>query len=176
MNDSTTEKMERKDLVLSRVFNAPVELVWKAWTDPALVMRWWGPDLFTSPSAQIDFREGGTSVVCMRAPKEMGGQDMYSSWAYKKIVPLKLIEFIQNLADKDGHPIDPAKMGLPPEFPVNQRTVVTFRDLGNGKTEMTVTEYDWIVSQMRVFAEMGLNQSLDKMVATIAETVKGSQH
>jgi uncharacterized protein YndB with AHSA1/START domain len=151
------------------VFNAPVELVWKAWTDPAFVMRWWGPDMFTSPSAVIDFREGGTSVVCMRAPKEMGGRDMYSSWAYQRIVPMKLIEFVQNLADQDGNPIDPAKLGLPPEFPINMRTVVTFKDLGNGKTEMTVTEYDWTVSQMSVFAEMGLNQSLAKMVACFAK-------
>src|SRR5688572_4732752 len=109
--------MHTRDLVVTRVFAAPVDLVWKAWTDPEYVMRWWGPDHFTSPSAKMDFREGGTSVVCMRAPKDFGGQDMYSTWVYQKIVPLKRIEFIQNLADKDGNPIDPANLGLPSEFP-----------------------------------------------------------
>jgi len=64
-------------------------------------MQWWGPDYFISPSAKIDFREGRTSLVCMHAPKEFGGQDMYSTWAYKKIVPMQSIEFIQNLADKE---------------------------------------------------------------------------
>lgn len=172
MSDRPSTSVKKKDLVVSRVFNAPVELVLKAWTDPALVMRWWGPDHFTSPSAKIDFREGGTSLVCMRAPKEMGGQDMYSTWAYKKIVPLKLIEFIQRLADKDGNPVDPVKMGLPPEFPKDMRTVVTFRELGKGKTEMIVTEYDWTVSPMLGMAEVGLNQSLDKMVASLAKEVK----
>jgi uncharacterized protein YndB with AHSA1/START domain len=132
-------------------------------------MRWWGPDHFTAPSAEIDFREGGTSLVRMRAPKEMGGQDMCSTWAYKKIVPMKLIEFIQNLADKDGNSVDPIKMSLPAEFPMDIRTVVTFKDLGKGKTEMTVTEYGWTVSPMLGMAEVGLNQSLDKMVASIAE-------
>lgn len=171
MSDTAAQNVTKKDLVVSRVFEAPVELVWKAWTDPELVMRWWGPDRFTCPSARIDFREGGTSVVCMRAPREFGGQDTYSTWVYKKIVPMQLIEFIQNIADQDGHPVDPVKIGLPPEFPKDMRTVVTFRDLGKGRTEMTVTEYDWTVSPMRGFAEAGLNQSLDKMVAIF---VKGA--
>jgi len=159
---------KNRDLVVTRVFAAPIELVWKAWTDPAYVMRWWGPDYFTSPSAEIDFREGGTSLVCMRAPKEFGGQDMYSTWVYQQIVPMERIEFIQNLADKDGNQIDPASLGLPPEFPRDMRTVVTFKDLGNDKTEMTVTEYDMPAAdtEMGRNAEIGLNQSLDKMVAS----------
>ena len=54
--------------MVTRIFNAPIELVWKSWTEPELVMRWWGPDKFTSPSAKINFREGKSSIVCMRAP------------------------------------------------------------------------------------------------------------
>ena len=160
--------MNTRDLVVTRVFAAPVELVWKAWTEPEYVMRWWGPDYFTSPSALIDFREGGTSLVCMRAPKDFGGQDMYSTWVYQKIVPMERIEFIQNLADKDGNPIDPAEIGMPPEFPRDMRTVVTFKDLGNGKTEMTVIEYNMPTAdtEMGKNAELGLNQSLDKMAAS----------
>jgi uncharacterized protein YndB with AHSA1/START domain len=159
-----------RDLIVTRVFDAPIELVWKAWTDPEHIMQWWGPDHFTSPSAEMDFREGGTSLVCMRAPKEFGGQDMYSTWAYEQIVPMERIEFIQNLADKDGNLADPTQLGLPTDFPQDVRTVVTFKDLGNGRTEMTVTEYDMPGSdtQMGENAEIGLNQSLDKMVAGFA--------
>jgi uncharacterized protein YndB with AHSA1/START domain len=160
---------EKRDLVVTRVFDAPVERVWKAWTDPQQVMQWWWPDRFTSPSAKIDFHEGGTSLVCMRAPKEFGGQDMYSTWAYKKIVPMRSIEFIHNLADEDGHKADPVKLGMPPDFPRDQRHLVTFKDLGNGKTEMTVTEFDWTVGQMLSLSETGLNQCLDKMRATFAK-------
>src|SRR5688500_16849483 len=157
--------MHTRDLVVTRVFAAPVDLVWKAWTDPVYVMRWWGLDHVTSPSAKMDFREGGASGVCMRAPKDFGGQDMYSGGVYQKIVPLKRIELIQNLADKDGNQIDPAEIGMPPKFPRDIRTVVTFKDLGNDKTEMTVTEYGMPAAdtEMGRNAELGLNQSLDKM-------------
>jgi uncharacterized protein YndB with AHSA1/START domain len=165
--NNTAQTSIKRDIVVTRIFNAPIELVWKAWTEPEYVMRWWGPDYFTSPSAQIDFREGGTSLVCMRAPKEFGGQDMYNTWVYKKIVPMQSIEFIQNLADQDGNLLDPIKVGLPPEFPKDTRTVVTFKDLGNSKTEMTVTEYGMppADTQMGKNAELGLNQCLDKMMA-----------
>lgn len=71
-----TKNVKKKDLVVTRVFDALVDLVWKAWTDPEQVMRWWGPEGFTSPVAMIDFREGGTSLVCMRSPE---GQDFYNA-------------------------------------------------------------------------------------------------
>ena len=161
MND-----VRKRNLVVTRVFDAPVQRVWKAWTDPEQVMNWWGPDCFTSPSARLDFREGGTSLVCMRGPKELGGQDMYSTWAYKKIVPMQSIEFIHNLAGPDGQKADPVKLGLPADFPQDQRNLVTFKTAGN-KTEMTVTQYDWTLGQMLDLAEAGWNQSLDKMAASL---------
>ena len=152
-----------KQIVVTRTFNAPVNLVWNAWTDPELVMRWWGPDVFTSPLAKIDFREGGKSLVCMRAPEQMGGMDMYSIWNYTSIVPLTSIDFIQNLADKDGNKMNPKDLGMPDDFPEDIRTLVTFKDLGNNKTEMTVTEFA-DMGQMTHFAQIGLEQCMDKMV------------
>ncbi|MBS1597545.1 MAG: SRPBCC domain-containing protein [Bacteroidetes bacterium] len=154
----------QKELVVSRVFNAPLEHVWRVWTDPDLIMRWWGPDKFTCPYANIDFREGGKSVVCMRAPKDFGGQDIYSVWEYRKIEPMKNIEFIQNLADKNGNKMQPVQLGMPPDFPEDLRTVVTFKQLAKDKIEMTVTEYADF-GQMSHFAKLGLEQSMDKMVA-----------
>src|SRR5882672_10707541 len=91
----------KSKMIITCIFDAELELVWQAWTDPEHLMKWWGPNGFTSPSAMIDFREGGVSLVCMRAPIEFGGQDFYSTWAYKKIVPMERIEYIENLADKD---------------------------------------------------------------------------
>ena len=154
---------EKKDIVVTRVFGAPIEQVWKAWSESEGLKQWWGPDHFTCPSAEMDFREGGTSVVCMRAPKEFGGRDMYSAWTYKKIVPMERIEFIQNLADKSGNVMEPTKLGLPREFPMNVRTVVTFKKLGSGKTQMKVTEYAFPVCPMLAMAEMGLEQCMDKI-------------
>jgi uncharacterized protein YndB with AHSA1/START domain len=156
---------KKLNLVITRVFDAPIEEVWKAWSDSEYVMRWWGPDSFTSPSARMDFREGGTSLVCMRAPKKLGGKDMYSTWAYKRIVPLQSIEYTHNLADKDGNKVDPIKMGMPPDFPRDQRNTVIFKVVGDTKTEMTVTEYNWTEGQMMELSKMGLEQCLNKMAA-----------
>jgi len=50
------------------VFDAPRELVWKAWTEPARVMRWWGPKGFISPACDIDLRVGGKYLYCERGP------------------------------------------------------------------------------------------------------------
>ena len=162
--------LKKFNLVVSRVFDAPIGLVWKAWTDPQLVMQWWGPDRFISPSAVLDFREGGKSLVCMRAPAEMGGQDMYSTWTYRKIEPMQRIELIHNLADKDGNKVHPSTMGMPPDFPIDLLMVVKFKDLGEGRTEMTVTEHDWTPGHMSDLAKTGLEQSLDKMAKALAGT------
>ena len=102
-----------RDLVVTRRFTAPLALVWRAWSDPAYVMQWWGPEGFTAALAQIDFREGATSLVCMRSP-EYG--DHYSAWRYEKIVPMHEIAYIHNLADKDGNKVDPVTIGMPPGF------------------------------------------------------------
>jgi hypothetical protein len=58
----------------------------------------------------------------MRAPKEFGGQDMYSTWLYTKIVPMQSLEFIQNLSDKDGNNVDPVALGVPPDFRATSAT------------------------------------------------------
>ena len=153
-----------KQIEVTRTFNAPVEMVWEVWVDPELVKRWWGPKHFISPVAKIDFREGGKSIVSMQAPKEMGGQEFYSVWEYVKIIPLQTIEFIQSLSDKDGNKTDPTKLGMPSDFPIDIKTVVTFREVANSKTEMTVTEYA-DMGTMSNFAQISLEQRLDKMTA-----------
>jgi uncharacterized protein YndB with AHSA1/START domain len=153
-----------KQVEVTKIFNAPVEMVWKVWVDPELVKRWWGPKHFSSSVAKIDFREGGKSIVSMQAPKEMGGQEFYSVWEYVKIIPLKTIEFIQSLSDEYGNKTDPTKVGMPSDFPLDIKTVVTFREIANNKTEMTVTEYADF-GTISNFAQIGLEQSLDKMAA-----------
>lgn len=167
MPEHTTANAEKRDLIFTRTFNAPIEQVWRAWTDPALVMQWWGPDHFTCPSADMNVRERERSLVCMRAPKELGGQDMYSTWEYRKVVPMERLEFIHNLSDHEGNTVDPATKGLPPDFPVDQLQAVGFRDLGNGTTELTVTEYGWTEGEMMKMSEMGMNQCLDKMAKAL---------
>lgn len=160
---------KKLDLVVTRVFDASIKQVWNAWSDPDLVKRWWGPDGFTCPVADMDFREGGTSLVCMRAPKEfLGGQDMYNTWTYEEIVPMKRFVYILRFADKDGNPMEPARQGLSPDLPMEVRNEVTFKEVANNKTELTVTEYGWKVGPMMEMSKKGLEQCLDKMAAIFA--------
>ncbi|NUN97692.1 MAG: SRPBCC domain-containing protein [Candidatus Omnitrophica bacterium] len=160
-----TPEPKKRDLIFTRVFDVSAEALWRAWTEAELVMRWWGPAGFTSPSAKMDVREGGTSIVCMRAPEWLGGQDMYSAWRYARIVPLERIEYIHNLSDSNGTTVDPVQLGMPPDFPRDVRNLVTFKDLGNGKTELVVTEFDWPEGQMMELSKVGMEQCLDKMAA-----------
>ena len=166
MSQDKAQTVRREDLVVTRIIDAPIEVVWKAWTDPDHVRRWWGPKYYTSPSCKIDLREGGKYVFCMRAPEDQGGQDSYTAGTYTKIVPMQRLEFTQGLADKDGNPIDPAQLGMPPDFPSVIRTTVAFKAKGN-MTELTITEFDWPVSQMYVYSYAGMQQSMDKLADSL---------
>lgn len=163
----TQDSSSTHNLTVTRTFAAPVERVWKQWSESENVMRWWGPKGFTSPLAQMDFREGGVSLVCMRAPKEFGGFDMFNTWSYKKIVPHERIEFVLNFSDKDGNKLDPAKMGLPPGIPQDVPHVITFKSLGEGKTEMTVNEYGYTTEMAVQTSKAGLEECLDKMAENL---------
>jgi len=169
-----TPEPKKRNVVVTRVFDAPVEQVWKAWSEPGYVMQWWGPEGFTCPLAEMDIREGGTSLVCMRAPKEFGGQDFYNTWTYEEIAPMKRLVYILRFTGKDGKAFDPAEMGLPPGIPKEVRNVNVFKDLGDGKTEMTVTEYGHTSDQAHDLSKQGLEQCLDKMAAMFAKARQNS--
>ena len=156
-----------KNVVVSRVFDAPVEEVWTAWIAPDLVKQWWGPTGFTAPIAEMDVREGGTSLVCMRAPAEYGGQDLYNTWTYERVVPMQSLEFIQRFADKNGEQIDPASIGLPPGIPHEVRHVVTFAARSGTETEMTVTEFGYPSDEIVAISKAGMEQCLDKMATAL---------
>ncbi|MHA6630561.1 SRPBCC domain-containing protein [Pseudonocardia sichuanensis] len=149
------------DLTVTRLLEAPVEQAWKAWTEPEYVMRWWGPTGFTSPLAELDVREGGTSLVCMRAPAEYGGQDMYNTWTYRTVVPHERLEFALGFTDADRAPLDDAS--IPPGVPRAVRHVVTLRPVDGGRTELTVQEFGYGTAEARDVSRAGLEQCLDKM-------------
>jgi uncharacterized protein YndB with AHSA1/START domain len=156
---------ETRDLIITRIIDVPVALVWKAWNEPDYLMQWWGPEGFTCPLAQMDVRAGGTSLVGMASP-EYGTH--YSTWHYQEIVPQERIVYIHNLADQNGQKLDPVALGMPPDFPQDQRHTITFRALDDGQTELTITEYEWPVGQMMDMSRVGMEQCLDKLAALVA--------
>lgn len=154
------------DVVVTRVLDAPVEEVWRAWTEPEQVRRWWGPTGFTSPSADMDVRVGGRSLVCMRAPAEHGGQDMYNTWTYRAVVPPERLEFDLRFTDAAGAPLDASS--IPPGVPAAVPHVITLRALEGGRTELTVRESGYATAEARDVSRAGLEQCLDKMGALYA--------
>mgnify|MGYP001614693913 CR=1 FL=1 len=95
--------IDKDKIVIERVFDAPVEKVWQAWTDPKMVAKWWGPEGFTAPSIKIDLRVGGKYTYAMQGPKgSQWDKVMYSSGVFKKIADLNLetLERVIKIAEK----------------------------------------------------------------------------
>ena len=157
---------ETHDVVVTRRFAATRERVWKAWSDPDDVMRWWGPQGFTSPTCRMDFREGGTTLVCMRSDQ---GWELYNTWTYGSIVPMQRIENDHGFADEEGNAVSPAELGLPPAIPANVPHEVTLTAIDDSTTELTVHEFGYPSPEIAAVSKQGMEECLDKM-ATLVET------
>ena len=163
MSKSSTQVATR-ELFIERIFDAPRELLWKAWTDPQHIMRWWGPKDFTAPVAKIDFREGGTYLFCMRSPD---GQDYYSTGVYREIVPLQRIVYTDSFADENGKVVSAAHYGMGEDFPLELLVTLTFEDYEDGKTRFTLRHAGMPEGENSEMAGLGWNQSLDKLAETL---------
>jgi len=151
------------EIVVTRVFNAPRELVWRAFTDPQQLMRWWGPKGYTSPACQIDLREGGKYLYCMRSPE---GQNIYSTGVYQKIDPPNEIIFTDSFADEHGNVVPGSHYGLGADFPHELRVILTFDDLG-GKTRLTLRHAGMPAGEMSEGASVGWSESFDKLAEVL---------
>ncbi len=98
MVNSRPEPAEDRGLILSRVFAAPRELVFRAWSEPAQLARWWGPHGFTLPVCTQDFRIGGAYRFCMRAPD---GGDHWVWGVYREIVVPERLVFTWEREDEE---------------------------------------------------------------------------
>jgi uncharacterized protein YndB with AHSA1/START domain len=90
------------DVILTRVFNAPRALVFKAWTDPKLTAQWWGPRGFTNPVCEMDVRRGGAILIHMRGPD---GIVYPMSGVYQEVVEPERLVFTSAAPDKAGKPL-----------------------------------------------------------------------
>jgi uncharacterized protein YndB with AHSA1/START domain len=156
---------EPERMVVTRVFDAPRELVWKAWTDPKYVMQWWGPKGFTSPFCEMDFRVGGKFRYCMRTPD---GQEFWNAGEYHEIVPHEKIVSSMYFADSEGNRVEAAELGIEHEAIEGAYDVTLFEDLGNGQTKLTFIGNETMQNAIESGQMEGMKQILDKVAAVIA--------
>ncbi len=90
-----------RELVITRVIDAPRPLVFKAWTEPEQVARWWGPQGFVTTFCEMDIRPGGKFRFCMRSPS---GSDHWKRGVYREIVAPERIVFTFAWQDATGNP------------------------------------------------------------------------
>ncbi|MFZ0745034.1 MAG: SRPBCC domain-containing protein [Terracidiphilus sp.] len=160
---------ETDRMVVTRVFDAPRELVWKAWTDPNYVMQWWGPKGFTALVCKMDFRVRGKFLCCMRTPD---GQEFWNGGEYHEIVPQEKIVSSMYFSDPEGNKVEPAHYGIEHEAIDDAYDVTTFEDFGNGQTKLPFIGNE-IMENAKTSGQLeGWNQILDKLAAVVAELVQ----
>ena len=156
------------DVHVVREFDAPIERVWAAWTEPADLRAWWGPTGFTCPRAEADVRVGGRILVTMRAPDEWGGFEQHSAWDIVEADAPRLLRYVFRFTDAAGEPITPAEAGIPADgIPERGEHDVVLSELGDGRTRLEMTEHGYTTAEARDMSRAGLEQCLDKMAARV---------
>ena len=145
-----------RDVTITRIFNAPRELVFKAFTDAKLVQQWWGPHYFTNPVCEIDPRPGGKILIHMQAPD---GTVYPEKGVFQEVVEPERLVFIDSaFEDEAGNPL------------LEVHNTITFEEY-EGKTKMTLQavvlkrapEVEEALSGM----EEGWSQSFEKLADTL---------
>ncbi len=119
---SSAGAKNEKEIVITRVVDAPRHLVFKAWTDPEIMARWFGPRGFSNPVCELDVRVGGAWRIVMRAPN---GTEYPCGGVYQEIVKPERLAFTNNALDNEGKII------------LEGFTTVTFAEYG-AKTKLTL--------------------------------------
>jgi uncharacterized protein YndB with AHSA1/START domain len=158
-----TEIKNKEELTITRIFDAPRELLWKAWTEPEYFKKWWGPKNFTAPVVRNELRVGGKYVYCMRGPD---GKDYWGTGVYREIVPLARIVCTDSFADEKGNIVPASHYGMPGDWPLELLVTVTFEELGD-RTKMTLKHEGLPAGPMLEMTSAGWNESFDKLAESV---------
>jgi uncharacterized protein YndB with AHSA1/START domain len=162
------------DFVISRVLDAPRDLVWKCFTEPEHMKQWWGPKGFTVVKSEMDLRPGGTYLYALQPP---GGSVMWGKFTYREIVPPSKLVFINSFSDESGgvtrHPMSPS-------WPLQLLSTFTFEEMAGGKTRFTVrwSPHNATAEERNTFdaGQASMNQgwggTLDQLAAYLAKAKK----
>ena len=119
------------EFLITRVFDAPRELVWKVFTEPRHLDQWWGPKGFTTRVESLDLRPAGVFRYSQQMPD---GKKMWGKWVYQEIVPPERLVSIVSFTDEDGNPI---RHPMEPNWPLEMLSSATFSE-HRGKTTLTI--------------------------------------
>lgn len=163
------EKNAGSDFVITRVFNAPRDTVWRAWTEREQLMQWFGPKGYTMPLASLDFRPGGIFHYALRAPD---GAEIRGKWVFKEIVTPHKLVMISSFSDAQGgvtrHPMAPV-------WPLELLSTTTLEEQ-DGKTALTIHWAPQHASELEIKAfkeghgsiQQGWGGTLDQLTAWLA--------
>ena len=147
-----------RELVLTRLIDAPREKLFRAWTDPALLKQWFAPLPYTTPVAELDVRPGGSNLIVMRSPE---GNDMPNRGLYLEVVPNERLVFTDAYTEA----------WKPSEKPF-MTVILTFEDEG-GKTRYTARVRHWTVADREAHEKMGFHvgwgMCTDQLTALVAK-------
>lgn len=152
---NSTAAAERT-LVIERFFDAPRELVLDAWTKPEHLTQWWGPNDFTLPFCELDFRVGGRYRFCMRSPE---GEDHWVWGEYSEIEPPERLSFTWNREDANGN--------------IWNSTVVRLNFLeDDGRTRFTLNQTLFDTTADRDDHNGGWTQCLERLNAFVSSRIE----
>lgn len=163
-NNNKTSAQSDREIVITRVFDAPRELVFEAWTDPKHITQWWGPKGFTTRVTQLDLRPGGKWRYVMIGPD---GTEYPATGTFREIVPPERIVTSDEF-DEGFEKVMNA------DLPRGMVMTAIFEDLA-GKTKLTLRIMHESVADRRKHEEMGVvagwNSSLESLDEYLAKTI-----
>jgi uncharacterized protein YndB with AHSA1/START domain len=155
---SPSAKQPEREVVLTRVFDAPREIVFKAWIDPQQLRLWWGPKGFTNPVCESDAQVGGTRHIVIRSPD---GTDYSGVGKYREIAEPERIVFTNTVIDSEGNAV------------LDGLTDVEFAEQ-EGKTKLTLrTRAVALVPYAAAYLagmEAGWEQTLERLAEMLAKS------
>ena len=148
-----------RELMLTRLIDAPREKLYRAWTDANLLKQWFAPLPYTTPVAELDVRPGGANLIVMRGPD---GKEMPNRGVYLEVVPNQRLVFTDAYVEA-WQPSDKPFMTV----------ILTFEAEG-GKTRYTARVRHWTVADRETHEKMGFHQGwglcADQLTALVAKT------
>jgi uncharacterized protein YndB with AHSA1/START domain len=157
----TTTTTDGRNLILERVIAAPPSRLFKAWTTPSQLQQWFAPRPWTISRVDTDVRTGGSSLVVLRGPD---GSEFPCPGVYLEVVENERIVFTDAYT-KDFEPAEKAFMTV----------VVTFEDLGDGRTKYQAVCRHWTVADREAHEQMGFHQGWAQCAEQLAELVESPE-